>query len=142
MDLAPTFETLAGLRPPEYRSGSSFAESLSRPASRGSRYAFVEHTYAPSQPGEVDGDTSSGGDLDSIPSYVAVRGARGLLVRVDLDNSWRGTDHAWELYRYDVPWEDRNVFATDHAKPWARDLMRRLKLWDGCRPAQCRAAAG
>ena len=51
-----------------------------------------------------------------------------------------GTDYAWELYRYDVPWEDRNVFAEDHDKPWARELMRRLRMWDDCAPAQCRAA--
>jgi hypothetical protein len=61
-------------------------------------------------------------------------------VRVDLDNTWRGTDYAWELYRYDVPWEDRNVFAEDHVRPWARQLMRRLRTWDDCAPAQCRAA--
>ena len=47
----------------------------------------------------------------------------------------------WELYRYDVPWEDRNVFAQDHDKPWARELMRRLEMWEDCAPAQCRAAS-
>jgi hypothetical protein len=89
----------------------------------------------------VDSDRAVGGDIQSIPSYIAVRGKRGLLVRVDLDNSWRGTNYAWELYRYDVPWEDRNVFAQDHDKPWARELMRRLRMWDDCAPAQCRAAS-
>ena len=83
----------------------------------------------------------SGGTIDIIPSFIAVRGDRGLLVRFDLDKSWTGTSYAWELYRYDRPWEDVNVFATDHAEPWARDLMRRLQRWDGCTPAQCRAAA-
>lgn len=141
LDLAPTFEELAGLRVPAYRSGTSFAASLRRPWVPGGRFVFFDHTYAKSRAGEVDDDTSSGGDLESIPSYIAVRGRRGLLVRVDLDNSWRGTDHAWELYRYDVPWEDRNVFAEDHDRPWARELMRRLRMWEDCAPAQCRAAA-
>ena len=93
----------------------------------------MEHTYAKLQPGEVDSDKSSGGDIQQVPSYIAVRGKRGLLARFDLDDSARGTDYAWELYRYDVPWEDRNVFATDHDKPWARELMRRLRAWENCR---------
>lgn len=139
LDLAPTFETLAGLRPKPYRSGTSFADSLRVPKARGGRFAFMEHTYAPIEPGEVDSDAASGGDIAAIPSYVAVRGKRGLLVRFDLDDARRRTDFAWELYRYDVPWEDRNVFATDHDKPWARELRRRLQAWDGCAPAQCRS---
>jgi arylsulfatase A-like enzyme len=141
IDLSSTFESLAGLRSPEYRSGTSFAASLRRPRAPGDRFVFFDHTFATSQPGEVDSDSAVGGDIDSIPSYIGVRGRRGLLVRVDLDNTWRGTDYAWELYRYDVPWEDRNVFAEDHDRPWARQLMRRLLLWDDCSPAQCRKAS-
>ncbi|MET0997853.1 MAG: sulfatase-like hydrolase/transferase [Marmoricola sp.] len=141
LDLSSTFESLAGLRSPAYRSGNSFAESLHRPRAAGGRFVFFEHTYAKSRAGEVDADNAVGGDIESIPSYIGVRGKRGLLVRVDLDNSWRGTDHAWELYRYDVPWEDRNVFAEDHDKPWARELMRRLRAWEDCAPAECRTAA-
>ena len=139
IDLAPTFETIAGLRPKSYRSGTSFASSLDDPRAPGGRFVFMEHTYARLQPGEVDSDTSSGGDIQQVPSYIAVRGKRGLLARFDLDDSARGTDHAYELYRYDVPWEERNVFATDHDKPWARELMRRLRAWDGCEPEECRA---
>ena len=141
IDLAPTFEQLAGLEPAAFRSGIGFAKTFADPRAATARYAFFEHTYAKSVPGEVDLDMGSGGTIDIIPSFVAVRGDRGLLVRLDLDKSWTGTDYAWELYRYDRPWEDVNVFATDHAKPWARDLMRRLQRWDGCTPAQCRAAA-
>ena len=141
IDLAPTLEELARARTPRYRSGRSFAATLTRPGAPGAHYAFIEHTYAKSQPGEVDTDEGSGGTIDIIPSYIAVRGDAGLLVRLDLDLSWSGVDHAYELYRYDVPWEDTNVFATDHDQPWARDLMRRIELFDGCRPVQCRAAA-
>lgn len=141
LDLSSTFESLAGLRSPGYRSGTSFAESLRRPQAPGGRFVFYDHTFAKSQPGEVDNDYAVGGDIDSIPSYIGVRGRRGLLVRVDQDNSWRGTRYAWELYRYDVPWEDRNVFAQDHDKPYARELMRRLRMWDDCEPSQCRAAS-
>ncbi len=140
LDLASTFESLAGLRAPGYRSGTSFAQTFGQPRAAGGRFVFFEHTYARSRAGEVDDDSIVGGDIESIPSYIAVRGKRGLLVRIDLDNTWRGTNHAWELYRYDVPWEDRNVFAQDHDKPWARELMRRLGMWEDCTPAQCRAA--
>ncbi|NYI75921.1 sulfatase-like hydrolase/transferase [Nocardioides panzhihuensis] len=139
IDLAPTFLDIADARTPAYVSGSSFADTLSRPRLPGGRYAFFEHTYAKSHPGEVDLDKGSGGTIDIIPSYIAVRGSQGLLVRFDLDKSWRGTDYAYELYRYDRPWEDRNVFAEDHAKPYARDLMRRLNAYEGCAPAVCRA---
>jgi arylsulfatase A-like enzyme len=141
IDLAPTFEALAGLTSPSYRSGTSFAASLRAPNATGDRFAFFEHTWSQSQPGEVDTDRQSGGTIDVIPSYVAVRGARGLLVRVDLDYSWRGHRYAWELYRYDRPWEDVNVFASDHDKPYARELRRRLLAFTGCAPAACRAAA-
>lgn len=139
IDLAPTFERLAGLRPAAHRSGRSFVPSLRRPGAEGGRYAFFDHTFATIQSGEVDADRASGGTLEIVPSYLAVRSEHGLLARFDLDKSWAGTDHAWELYRYDVPWEDRNVFAEDHDEPWAQDLMRRLEEYDGCRPAKCRA---
>jgi arylsulfatase A-like enzyme len=139
IDLAPTFLDIAGAPTPAYVSGSSFAETLSRPRLPGGRYAFFEHTYAKANPGEVDLDRGSGGTIDIIPSYLAVRSSKGLLVRVDLDDSWAGTDYAYELYRYDRPWEDRNVFAEDHLMPYARDLMRRLEAYEGCAPALCRA---
>ena len=141
LDLAPTFEELAGLEPANFRSGISFAATLTRPRARTARYAFFEHTYALSVRGELDPDLHAGQSTYLVPSFIAVRGDRGLLARFDLDKSWKGTNYAWELYRYDVPWEDTNVFATDHMEPWARDLMERLRRWEDCTPAQCRAAA-
>jgi len=141
VDLAPTFEDLAGLTPGKYVAGRSFAPTLSHPRAPGNHYAFFEHTWAKTMPGEVDADTAVHGMIDYIPSYIGVRGKRGLLVRFDLDKG-PGVDYAWELYDYKVhPWEDTNVFARDHDKPYARDLMRRLMEFDHCRPAQCRAAA-
>ena len=141
IDLAPTFEELAGLRSPTYRSGRSFADTLAGRHVPGARYVFFEHTYAKSQPGEVDTDEGSGGTIDLIPSYIGIRGDRGLLVRFDVDPDWEDTDYAWELYTYDVPWEDRNVFAEHANEDWVVDLMRRIRLYDDCDPAQCRAAA-
>lgn len=141
IDLASTFEELAGTDTPDFRSGRSFADTLTDPTAEGAEYAFFEHTWAKIQPGEVDLDESAGGTIDIIPSYLAVRGERGLLVRVDLDPGWEGTDHAWELYDYAAGFEDRNIFAEAHDEPWARDLMERLHAWEDCEPAACRAAA-
>ena len=141
IDLAPTFLRLAGLPVPDSVSGLGFARSLHDPGVSGRRFAFIEHTWSGSQPDEVDADLAVGGALDEIPSYVAVRGARGLLVRFDLDNTWTGHRYAWELYRYDRPWEDVNVFAADHAAPYARELRQRLLAFAGCAPAACRDAA-
>ncbi|MGH1562382.1 sulfatase-like hydrolase/transferase [Mumia sp. DW29H23] len=141
LDLAPTFEELGGLRPASYRDGTSFAHSLSQPRARGSRYTFFEHTFAKSQPGEVDTDEGSGGTIDIIPSYIGVRSERGLLVRFDLDDDWDGTDYAWELYTYEDGFEKRNVYAERHREPWVRDLAARITVFgagEGCAPLVCR----
>ncbi len=137
VDLAPTIETLTGATAPEERAGVSFADTFVDPQAPGGRYMFMEHTYGPALPGEPDADLGSGSRLDIIPSYVAVRGEAGLLVRVDLDRDFFGEDFAWELYRYDRPWEDVNVFDTDHDLPYARDLRRRLERWVDCEPRRC-----
>jgi arylsulfatase A-like enzyme len=140
MDFAPTFEKLAGITPPSYVSGLSFARSLHHPRAHGSTFVFYDHTYGATQPGEVDNDTALGGDISQVPSYIGVRGKHGLLARFDLDDSYKGHRYAYELYQYGAGFEKTNVFAQDHDKPWARQLMRHLKMWDNCTPAQCRAA--
>jgi arylsulfatase A-like enzyme len=142
LDLASTIEDLAGARPAGRRAGTSLAPSLRDPAAPGPAYAFVEHTHGPVRPGEPDADAGTGGRLDAIPSYVGVRSARGLLVRFDLDPSWRGRSFAWELYDYRKrSWEKRNVYARLHDEPWVRDLRRRLESWVGCKPEECRRLA-
>lgn len=139
VDLAPTIEALAGARASGPRAGTSLAPALRRPGAGGAAYAFVEHTHGPVRRDEPDADAKSGGGLAAIPSYVAVRSARGLLVRLDLDHSARGTRYAWELYDYrSRSWEERNVFAAHRHDPWVRDLRRRLRAWVGCAPAECR----
>lgn len=137
IDLAATFEELAGAPASPLRAGVSLAPSLDEPTARGSRFTFFEHRQGPVRPGEPDADLGSGGRLDAIPSYVAVRSARGLLVRVDLERAWATEDFAWELYRGSGP-EDRNVFPRLHRKPWVRDLQRRIVAWQDCGPQECR----
>ena len=139
VDLAPTIEELAGAAPSGPRAGTSVAPALRGPATGGPAYAFVEHRRTPIRAGEPDTDSRTGARLDRIPSYVAVRSARGLLVRVQLSRSWRGVSRAWELYDYrSRSWEQRNVYATHRNDPWVRDLARRLRAWADCRPEKCR----
>ncbi|MEN8673835.1 sulfatase-like hydrolase/transferase [Nocardioides sp.] len=138
IDLAPTIESLAGKSPARLRAGASFAASLADVDADGAAHTFFEHTQGPVRPGEPDADPGSGGRLDAIPSYVAVRSDRGLLVRLDLDKAPGRTDYAWELYRYRRPWEDTNVFKRQHDKPYVRQLKRQLLAWVDCRPTQCR----
>ncbi len=147
LDLAPTLEDLAGLRSPAYRAGTSLLPDLvgSRPDRR--RFAFVEHTWAPSL--SLDPDAAyAGGSMDAIPSYVAVRSRDGLLVRYDLDPSWDDADPALELYDYrGASWERRNVVDDRAARPLLDRLSRRLALFDACTgvtrddpvPPSCRA---
>lgn len=142
LDLAPTIEELAGAAAAGERAGTSVAPALWDRRAEGAAYAFVEHTHGPVRPGEPDADAGTGGRLDAIPSYVAVRSERGLLVRLDVDHSWQGVRHAWELYDYrDVGWERTNVYAERRREPWVRDLARRLRAWDGCVAEECRALA-
>lgn len=122
LDLAPTLERLAGLRPPDYRSGTSLVPTLDDPGLSRRRHTFFEHTWARSLGLDPDGQYA-GGTIDSIPSYVAVRSRHALLVRLDLDPAWEGVEHAYELYVYGTDgWERRNAYAD----PRQRDRVARL----------------
>ncbi|MDP3889980.1 hypothetical protein, partial [Nocardioides sp.] len=146
IDLAATFEDLAGLRPPKYRAGSSIAPTFARPGRAKHRYTFFEHTWAPSLGKDPD-KAYAGGTMDLIPSYVAVRSRTGLLVRLDLDNSWRGTRYAWEFYDYtESPWEKTNTYAAPRHRKQVAELKAKIRQFDRCReftrgtplPKRCR----
>ena len=132
LDLAPTLEELAGLRPARFRSGASLVPSLRDPGADRRRFTFFEHTWAPSLGSDPDANYA-GGTMDLIPSYLAVRSRDALLVRYDLDRSWEAVDHAYELYDYRTTrWERTNVFA-DPAHRAVRDrLLRRLDMFESC----------
>ncbi|KQZ68693.1 hypothetical protein ASD66_15570 [Nocardioides sp. Root151] len=132
IDLAATFEDLAGLEPEPWRSGTSFAPSLLEQTAKGSRHAFFEHTYAPSLGLDPD-RVYSGGTIDIIPSYVAIRSRDALLVRLDLDPDWQGTDYAWEFYDYrDSAFEQTNSYADPGKRAEVRRLQRRLEEFVAC----------
>ncbi len=142
LDLAPTLERLAGLAPPRYRAGTSLVPTFADPDLSRRRFTFFEHTWAPSLGPDPDA-MYAGGTIDSIPSYVAVRSRRALLVRFDLDPSWSGVDHAYELYDYGaVGWERRNAYADPRQRARVRRLTALLDRFDGCQDSIRDAAFG
>ncbi|QBX55621.1 hypothetical protein EXE58_09255 [Nocardioides seonyuensis] len=146
IDLAPTFEELAGLRPARFRSGVSLVPTFGDRKVVRRTHAFFEHTQQTLVGGDPDA-AYTGGELDRIPSYTAVRSRTGLLVRLDLDPSARGTTWGYEFYNYrHRAFEARNQFASPRRAAEVADLMARLKAFDKCResgnqrvPARCRA---
>ncbi|WP_185995375.1 sulfatase-like hydrolase/transferase [Nocardioides campestrisoli] len=149
LDLAPTFEELAGLTPAPYRSGRSLVPSLADRTAPTGDHVFFEHTT-----GTAGGDPDrafTGGELMRIPSFVAVRSREALLVRSDLDPSPDSVRHGYELYPYDKhPWEKKNKYGVRKYAGLQRDLMRRLRDFDRCTgvtgdapvPARCRRLTG
>jgi N-acetylglucosamine-6-sulfatase len=148
IDLASTFEDLAGARSPAYRSGRSLVETFADPRAQVREVVFFEHTaYAAAR---LDPDTAliGGTEYHRTPSYVAVRSRNGLLVRFDLDPTLSGVDTAWGFYDYTrTGWERANEYDERvHADRIAR-LKRKLRQFDACSafvrdavvPARCRS---
>ncbi len=133
IDLAPTFEELAGLAPTPYRSGLSLVPTFAQPGLVRQSYAFLEHTQQTLTGGDPDA-AFSGSELDRIPSYTAVRSRRALLVRLDLDPRRRRTSWGYEYYSYRAKrWERRNAFTSPRRKPEVDLLMGKLAAFDACR---------
>ncbi|MGH3335500.1 MAG: sulfatase-like hydrolase/transferase, partial [Nocardioides sp.] len=133
IDLASTFEDLAGVRSPAYRSGRSLVETFADPRAQGREVVFFEHTsYAAAR---LDPDTAliGGTEYHRTPSYVAVRSRTGLLVRFDLDPTLSGVDTGWGFYDYTrIGWERANEYdEREHADRIAR-LTRKLRQFDAC----------
>ncbi len=139
IDLAPTFEDLAGVKPPRYRSGSSLVPSLKNSGSVERNFVFFEHTSATN--GSDPDQAFTGDELSRIPSYVAVRSRTGLLIRYDLDPSAGGIERGFEFYSYKKrSWEKKNDFATPRFQPEVDVLMGKLKALDRCATATRGAA--
>lgn len=143
IDLAPTFEDLAGLRPAGYRSGESLVPTFARLGHNGRDFAFLEHTWS---------DISGGPDqfayaaIDMVPSYVAVRSRSSLLVRYDLDPDPLADQHAWEFYNYETGFARTNGYALPRYRAEVAELKRRIARFDRCEgvagddpvPQECR----
>lgn len=135
IDLAPTFEELAGLAPAPWRSGVSLAPTFSQPRLVRQRYAFLEHTQQTLTGGDPDA-AFSGAELDRIPSFTAVRSRTALLARFDLDPRPRKVTWGYEYYSYKRDrFERRNAFASPRRQQDVAALMARLAAFDTCTPA-------
>ena len=149
IDLAPTFEELAGLPPAPFRSGLSLVPTLAQPGLVRQSYAFLEHTQQTLTGRDPDA-AYSGSELDRIPSFTAVRSRTALLVRLDLDPRRRTTRWGYEFYSYRRhDHERRNDVANPRRREEVARLMARLAAFDGCREkgdepvsAACRAVRG
>lgn len=129
LDLAPTLERLAGLRPAGYRSGHSLLPSLADPRARDRDYVFFEHTWSGYRAGDPDRADSG---LDVVPSYFAVRSRTRLLIRLDLDRSPR-TRYVWELYDLTRDrFEKTNVYGRAKYADDVRLLRGKLRELDAC----------
>ena len=133
IDWAPTFEELAGLEPASYRSGVSLVPTFADPSLGLQDYVFFEHTFSRSQPGADPDRAFTGGGLNVIPSYVAVRSRTALLVRNDLDRRWGRHRYAYEFYDYTQdPWEKTNRYDDPAHAAEVATLMAKLDQWDSC----------
>ena len=133
IDLASTFEELAGLRSPDYRAGSSLVPTFATPGLVQRTYAFFEHTQQTLATRDPDA-AFTGSELDRIPSFTAIRSRTALLVRLDLDPSRRGTSWGYEFYSYRRhAFEKENAFADPRRRGEVRVLMKRLRGFDDCR---------
>ncbi|MFY0407274.1 sulfatase-like hydrolase/transferase [Solicola sp. PLA-1-18] len=136
VDLASTFEQIAGVAPRVRRDGRSFLDVLRDPAAVGGRVAFFEHRQPASVPGDPDKESST----RLVPSYVAARSADALLVKLDLDPG-PGVEVGWEFYRgLSRPggYEATNTYTT--ADPTVRWLQQRIAAFEGCSGVVCRTA--
>ncbi|QCX26256.1 sulfatase-like hydrolase/transferase [Nocardioides jishulii] len=145
IDLAPTLEEWAGLRPAPYRAGTSLLPTLRDPQRDRLDLVFFDHTT--DTVGDDPDLAFTGGELQRIPTYLAVRSRTGLLIRDDLDPRAPGQEIGWEFYSYaDVPWERRNAYADPEHAAEVADLTAALEAFDDCRritrgerwPQECR----
>ncbi len=141
IDLAPTFEELAGLPPAPFRSGTSLAPTFAQPDLVRQSYAFLEHTQQTLTGGDPDA-AFTGSELDRIPSYTAVRSRSALLVRLDLDPRPRKRSWGYEFYHYRRNgYEKRNNVSNPGRRDEVAVLMARLAAFDGCRETGDQAVA-
>ena len=133
IDLAPTFEDLAGLESPAYRSGISLVPTFADPSIALQDYVFFEHTSSRSRPGADPDRAFTGGGLNVIPSYVAVRSRTALLVRNDLDRRWNRHRYVYEFYDLTRErWEKTNRYADPAHAAEVATLMAKLDEWNSC----------
>ena len=132
IDLAPTFEEIAGALPRPYRFGTSLVPTFADPSLVRRNHVFFEHTAQALSSKDPD-SALRGDELDRIPSYVAVRSRTGLLIRYDYDNAARRTTYGYEFYPYkNRVWEKTNAFDQLRHAPEVQALLAKLAAFDDC----------
>ena len=134
IDLAPTFESIAGVTPPPTVDGRSLQPLLGHKRVRHwRRYALIEHQHTALAPG--DPDSLDGRHTSNPPTYEALRTRR--FTYVEYANGSR------EFYnRVADPQELDNIAASLPSQRLAR-LHRELQRLAGCHGARsCWIAAG
>lgn len=132
IDLAPTFEEIAGIAPQAYRFGASLVPTFADPALVRRNYVFIEHTAQALTKADPDA-ALTGDELDRIPSYVAVRSRTGLLIRYDFDNAPQRQDYGYEFYPYkNRIWEKTNSFAKPRHAAEVQVLLGKIADFDLC----------
>jgi arylsulfatase A-like enzyme len=148
IDLAPTFEELAGLTPKPYRSGESLVPTFQDPGLDRRAVAFLEHEAVRDNGHLDDPDAPFDTAINRIPSYTAVRTRGDLLVRFDLDPRRDAVDPAWEFYDYSsVGWEKTNQYGRPEHAARIEQLTAMIDQFDACSqfvgndvvPAECRS---
>jgi N-acetylglucosamine-6-sulfatase len=148
IDLAPTFEELAGLTPAPYRSGESLVPTFGDLTINRRDAAFLEHLAVRNEVTTGDPDVPYDTAINRIPSYTAVRTRDALLVRFDLDRTREGVDPAWEFYDYSrVRWEKTNEYGRPEHADRIEQLARMIDHFDACSefvededvPPECRS---
>jgi arylsulfatase A-like enzyme len=133
IDLAPTFEELAGLEPAPYRSGVSLVPTFAARDVVRRRYAFFEHTQQTLTGTDPD-KAFTGSEMDRIPSFTAVRTRDHMLVRLDLDPRPDTERWGWELYSYKRrTWEKRNLVHQAVFAEHVAELKEKIRAFDRCR---------
>jgi arylsulfatase A-like enzyme len=137
IDLAPTFEAVAGVASPDYRDGVSLVPLLNAAAAPPwRRFAFIEHRRPPRSTGDPDHEKSTG----RIPTYWAVRSRHALFVQERLmtpQRNWR------TLYEYYTglgrrgAYEKVNVYRPGDAR--MEDMRQALADYRTCSGATCRS---
>jgi arylsulfatase A-like enzyme len=150
IDLAPTFEELAGLERAPYRSGDSLVPTFGSPDLVRRDATFIEHVGVPTADSgtTTDPDVPYDTSIEKVPGYIAVRTRNSLLVRFDLDRRMAAEDYAWEFYDYSrVPWERTNKYGRSGYATRIAKLTERLDQFEACSafirddvvPAECRS---
>lgn len=138
VDLASTFEQIAGTPPGAGRDGESILPYLRNPTAPGARYAFIEHTRQRASANDPDSEAS----IARVPSYIAVRSADALLVRYDTADG-NPAGYTYEFYRglsRSGGYERTNTYSP--SDPLVQQLDAKLLQFDGCAGVACRAAIG